>query len=81
MPAAELEAVFDRFHRIDIARSRTDGGSGLGLIIARAIITDHDGTLTAASNGPGTGSTFTIQLASGSALTPGSSASTTQPRR
>ncbi len=57
-------AVFDRFHRVDPARGRpADGsGSGLGLTIARAIITDHAGTLTAASPGPGEGSTFTLSL-------------------
>jgi two-component system sensor histidine kinase BaeS len=62
LPAAELEAVFDRFHRVDSARARTHGGSGLGLTIARAIVTDHGGTLTATSDGPGTGANFTLRL-------------------
>ncbi len=66
IPAGELEAVFDRFHRVDAARSRNGGeGSGLGLTIARAIITDHGGTLTAASAGPGTGTRFTITVPAG----------------
>ena len=47
----------------DPSRASHDGsGSGLGLTIARGIIAGHGGTLTAASDGPGTGSTFTIKL-------------------
>jgi len=60
--AEELDAVFHRFHRVDSARTRTNGGSGLGLTIARAIVTAHGGTVTAASDGPGTGATFTVRL-------------------
>ena len=63
LPAEQLVAVFERFHRVDPARSSGDGsGSGLGLTIARAIVTDHAGSLTAASPGPGLGATFTIRL-------------------
>ena len=63
IPADELAAVFDRFHRVDPARTATDGsGSGLGLTIARAIVADHGGTLTATSEGPGRGSAFTLTL-------------------
>jgi two-component system sensor histidine kinase BaeS len=62
IPAEELDAVFDRFHRVDAARSRADGGSGLGLTIARAITAEHAGSLTAASDGPGHGATFTLRL-------------------
>jgi hypothetical protein len=62
---ADLDAVFDRFHRIDTARARADGGSGLGLTIARAIVTAHGGTLTASSAGPGTGAAFTIRIPAG----------------
>lgn len=63
MPPDQLEAVFGRFHRADPARVLSDGGgSGLGLTIARAIVADHGGTLTAASAGPGRGATFTVTL-------------------
>ena len=63
IPPDQLEAVFDRFHRIDPARRGTAAtGSGLGLTIARAIVADHGGTLTAHSDGPGTGTTFRITL-------------------
>jgi signal transduction histidine kinase len=62
IPAGEIDAIFDRFHRLDPARSRADGGSGLGLTIARAIVTDHRGALTVRSAGSGKGSTFTVRL-------------------
>lgn len=59
----DLEAIFERLHRGDPARvADEDAGSGLGLTIARAIIAEHDGTLVAHSNGPGTGSLFTVAL-------------------
>lgn len=63
IPPDQVGAVFDRFHRVDRSRGRADGsGSGLGLTIARAIVNDHGGTLTAASDGPGRGATFTLAL-------------------
>ena len=62
--ADQLESIFDRFHRGDPARTIADSptGAGLGLTIARTIINDHDGSITAASPGPGRGSTITITL-------------------
>jgi len=62
IPRDQLDAVFERFHRVDPARVVADGGSGLGLTIARAIVADHGGTLVADSDGPGHGATFTIEL-------------------
>ena len=55
------ERIFERFHRVDHSRLATStGGSGLGLTIARAIIQDHGGSLTATSEGMGSGSQFTL---------------------
>lgn len=59
----ELARVFERFYRADPARGHTgDGGSGLGLTIARAIVDAHGGTLRAESEGPGRGSRFVVAL-------------------
>jgi signal transduction histidine kinase len=60
--AEQLPHVFERFYRADAARDRAHGGSGIGLTIARALVSAHGGTLTAASCGPGTGASFTITL-------------------
>lgn len=63
IPPDQLDAVFDRFHRGDPARGGARGsGSGLGLTIARAIVVDHGGTLTAHSDGPGRGTTVRMTL-------------------
>ena len=61
-PPGAACSPFERFYRADTARDRAHGGSGIGLTIARALITAHGGTLTAASDGPGTGTQFTITL-------------------
>jgi len=60
--AEHLPQVFDRFYRADPARSRTTGGSGIGLTIARALARAHHGDLTAHSDGKGHGATFTLTL-------------------
>lgn len=60
--AEDLPHIFDRFYRADSARSRERGSAGLGLAVARAIIQAHDGTITAASPGPGQGSIFTFTI-------------------
>jgi heavy metal sensor kinase len=56
-----LPRVFDRFYRADEARSRQDGGFGLGLAIVQWIAESHGGAVEAASR-PGAGSTFTVTL-------------------
>ncbi|MBD8057338.1 HAMP domain-containing histidine kinase, partial [Rhodococcus ruber] len=57
-----LRHLFDRFYRADPSRRRQEGGSGIGLTIARALVEAHGGTLTASSGGPGTGARFTVRL-------------------
>ena len=57
-----LPHLFERFYRADPARSRTRGGSGIGLAISRALVEAHGGGLSAHSDGPGLGSTFTVRL-------------------
>ena len=59
---ANAERLFERFYRADTSRTRTTAGSGIGLTIARAIVQAHGGTLTASSEGPGTGATFRIHF-------------------
>ena len=64
IPPEHIERVFERFYRVDPSRSREQGGSGLGLSIARAIAEAHGGSLTVSSK-EGTGATFTLQLPRG----------------
>jgi two-component system CheB/CheR fusion protein len=59
---AQSALLFERFWQADRSPTRSVGGLGLGLSIARSIIEAHHGTLGAASVGPGHGSTFTILL-------------------
>jgi two-component system OmpR family sensor kinase len=61
MDAVDVERIFEPFVRLDAARGDDTGGSGLGLSIARAIVSAHEGALSVQS-APGAGSTFTIRL-------------------
>ncbi|MDX2494422.1 MAG: ATP-binding protein [Desulfuromusa sp.] len=61
MDSEHLEAIFDRFYRIDKTGNRNDGGSGLGLAIVKWIVNAHAGSVSASST-LGQGSTFTVVL-------------------
>ncbi|WP_238009138.1 HAMP domain-containing sensor histidine kinase [Dactylosporangium sp. AC04546] len=67
IPAADRDRVFDRFVRLDDARSRDGGGTGLGLSIARDIVVAHGGTLTV-DDAPGGGAVLRIRLPSDAEL-------------
>ena len=58
---ADVDRIFERFYRVDQARSRRTGGTGLGLAIVKNIVTNHLGTVAVRST-VGKGSTFTIRL-------------------
>lgn len=61
IPEKEIERIFERFYRVDPARSRATGGTGLGLSIVKHVATNHGGDISVWSN-EGSGSTFTIRL-------------------
>jgi two-component system sensor histidine kinase SenX3 len=61
IPATDLERIFERFYRVDRARSRGTGGTGLGLSIVRHVATNHGGDIVVHSV-EGKGSTFTLRL-------------------
>ena len=66
IPTADLDRVFERFYRVDRARSRETGGTGLGLSIVRHVAGNHRGDVRVESH-EGVGSTFTLRLPSGTA--------------
>jgi two-component system sensor histidine kinase SenX3 len=61
IPEVDLERIFERFYRVDAARSRDTGGTGLGLSIVKHVALGHGGEVTVWS-AEGAGSTFTLRL-------------------
>jgi two-component system, OmpR family, sensor histidine kinase SenX3 len=61
IPARDLDRIFERFYRVDKARSRGTGGSGLGLSIVRHVATNHGGEVLVSSS-EGEGSTFVLRI-------------------
>ena len=76
VPAAEMPRLFERFHRIETARARSNEGSGIGLALVKELVGLHGGTITADST-EGVGTTFTIRLPFGAAHLPADAVAST----
>ncbi len=61
IPVRDVDRIFERFYRVDRARSRETGGTGLGLAIVRHVATNHGGEVSVVSR-EGEGSTFTLRI-------------------
>ncbi len=62
LPAAVLPTIFEMFSQVDSAIDRSEGGLGIGLALVKGLVSLHGGTVEAASEGLGHGSTFTIRI-------------------
>jgi CheY-like chemotaxis protein len=71
LPADALERIFEPFTQLDTTLDRSAGGLGVGLTLVRQLVTLHEGTVTAHSDGPGKGSEFIVRLPLGTRLAGG----------
>lgn len=62
IPADRLNTIFDMFSQIHDSQQRSQGGLGIGLTLVRQLVEMHGGSVSAASDGPGRGSVFTVRL-------------------
>jgi signal transduction histidine kinase/ActR/RegA family two-component response regulator len=62
IPAEQLDHVFEMFSQVELNRSRSLGGLGIGLALVKALVEMHRGTVSAQSEGAGQGTTFTVRL-------------------
>ena len=69
IPPDALARIFDMFAQVDRVHERAKDGLGIGLALVKGLVEMHGGTVTAASEGPGTGSTFTVTLPLPTAVT------------
>lgn len=69
IPEKDRERIFERFYRVDPARSRATGGTGLGLAIVKHVAASHGGEVSVWSS-EGQGSTFTLRLPEAAAPVP-----------
>jgi PAS domain S-box-containing protein len=81
IPAEMLHTIFDRFRQEDASTTRTEGGLGLGLAIAKQIVELHGGTIAAESPGKGEGATFRVLLPLASAKAHAKSSAVVWPAR
>ncbi|MEO3808118.1 ATP-binding protein [Sphaerisporangium sp. B11E5] len=78
IPESSLERIFERFFRVDAARSRATGGTGLGLAIVKHVAVAHGGEVTVWSK-EGSGSTFTLRIPAFGGAAVAAPSSTTNP--
>jgi PAS domain S-box-containing protein len=62
IPVESVDTVFDMFSQVEAHRLHAGGGLGIGLALVRSLVEMHSGTVEVQSEGPGTGSTFTVRL-------------------